>query len=386
MTQPPKLPLSRRSFLSGTAAAAASVGLTAALAGCTPEQAAVTATAGATSAATPKGAHVVLLGISGGPGYYPTVQPAGPSTAIVVGGATYLVDLGDRAPGQFMLANPNQHKNYEEFSTLRAVFLTHLHSDHVIEYFKLFNFGWWNGLGLTDRKVKVLGPGRRKTLTPAHSASEVPDPASPSNPMPGTVDLTDSVFDAFATDINDRVRDNGFANLRDLIDVEDIVIPGYEESLETLETMPDMDPFALYEDELVKVSATLVNHFPIFPAFAYRFDTAEGSVVLSGDTGPSANLIRLAKGADMLIHEAIDDAWVDTVYKDQPGVRDHLFSAHTSASKLGAIAEEAGVSQLVLNHLVPSEPPLSRFDSAANGFSGTLHIGKDLDKIPLRLA
>lgn len=383
MTSSPRLPINRRSLLSG-GAAVAGMGLAAALAGCTNVPTEKSAGTSPIAPETPQGAHVVLLGISGGPGYYPTVQPAGISTAVVIGGATYLVDLGDRSPGQFMLANPNQHKEYEEFSTLRAVFLTHLHSDHTIEYFKLFNFAWWNGLGLTDRPVKVLGPGRRKTLTTPHDTAELPKPATPSNPMPGTVDMTNSVFDAYATDINDRVRDNGFKNLRDLVDVEDIEIPNYRKALETLETMPDMDPFPVYEDELVKVTATLVNHFPIFPAFAYRFDTAEGSVVISGDTGPSNNLITLAKGADMLIHEVIDDKWVDSVYKEQPGVRDHLLNAHTPASKLGAIAEKAGVGQLVLHHLVPSEPPLSRFDSAKNGFSGTVHLGQDLDKIPLR--
>lgn len=379
--------MDRRSLLSG-GAAAASAGLAAMLTGCTPSNprpAASTALPAADVSAPLKVPHVVLLGINGGPGWYPKVQPAGISTAVVVGDASYVIDLGDRAPDQYMLANPNGNKEYEEFSTLRAVFLTHLHSDHTIEYFKLFNYGWWNGLNLVEKPVKVMGPGRRKTLTTVRGEKKVPAPASPRNPMPGTVDMTDALFDAYATDINDRVRDNGFVNLRDLLDVEDIKIPGYSEKLETLPTMPDMKPFQIYEDDRVRVSAILVNHFPVFPAFAFRFDTDGGSVVISGDTGPSQNIVTLAKNADMLLHEVIDDAWVDSVYKDQPGVRGHLFSAHTSASKLGAIAEQAGVKQLVLNHLVPSEPPLSRFDQARKGFSGKFHIGKDLERLAIRL-
>ncbi|WP_372700098.1 MBL fold metallo-hydrolase [Arthrobacter sp. JSM 101049] len=384
--QQPGQHLNRRTILGG-GTALAGAGLAGILAGCTPANPRPSSSSSLASAAPSaplKEPHVVLLGINGGPGWYPKVQPAGISTAIVVGDATYVVDVGDRAPDQYMIANPNGNKEYEEFSTLRGLFLTHLHSDHTIEYFKMFNYGWWNGLNLVKDPVKVMGPGRRKTLPPAFDEDKVPEPASPKNPMPGTVDMTNSVFDAYATDINDRVRDNGFINLRDLVDVEDIKIPGYEVGLETKKHMPEMDPFDIYEDDRVKVSAILVDHYPVFPAFAFRFDTDGGSVVISGDTGPTPNIGKIAQGADMLLHEVIDDEWVDTVYKDDPGIRQHLFAAHTSASTLGKIAEDAGVGQLVLTHLVPSEPPLSRFDAASKGFSGKFHVGKDLDRLPLK--
>lgn len=265
----------RRTILGG-GTALAGAGLAGLLAGCTPgnPRPATSASLPAAAPSEPlKVPHVVLLGINGGPGWYPDVQPAGISTAVVVGDATYVVDVGDRAPSQYMIANPNGNKEYEEFANLRGLFLTHLHSDHTIDYFKMFNYGWWNGLDLIKDPVKVMGPGRRKTLTPAFDEDKVPQPASPSNPMPGTVDMTDAVFDAYATDINDRVRDNGFINLRDLIDVEDIKIPGYAVGLETKKKMPAMDPFDIYEDDRVKVTAILVDHYPVFPAFAFRFDT-----------------------------------------------------------------------------------------------------------------
>ncbi|MCC5348697.1 MBL fold metallo-hydrolase, partial [Staphylococcus aureus] len=66
-----------------------------------------------------------------------------------------------------------------------------------------------------------------------------------------------------------------------------------------------MKPVVFYEDDRVKVSATLVQHAPVFPSFAFRFDTEDGSVVFSGDTGPSENLVRMARGADVLVHEVI---------------------------------------------------------------------------------
>jgi ribonuclease BN (tRNA processing enzyme) len=92
------------------------------------------------------------------------------------------------------------------------------------------------------------------------------------------------------------MRDNGKKDIRTLVNVEDIQLPeivGFKSPNETSE--PEMQPFKIYEDDRVRVSATLVYHAPIWPAFGYRFDTDEGAVVFSGDTGPSQNLVKLAK-------------------------------------------------------------------------------------------
>jgi ribonuclease BN (tRNA processing enzyme) len=107
------------------------------------------------------------------------------------------------------------------------------------------------------------------------------------------------------------------------------------------------------------VTATLVNHAPVFPALAYRFDTPTGSVVFSGDTGPCDNLVRLADGADVLVHEVFDvEHWAVRMPSSEPN-RDALIAqlerAHTSVADVGAIAERAGVGTLVLSHLVPCE-------------------------------
>ena len=95
-----------------------------------------------------------------------------------------------------------------------------------------------------------------------------------------------------------------------------------------------MEPFKFFEDDRVRVSATLVEHAPVWPAFAYRFDTDDGSIVFSGDTGRSENLVKLAKGADILVHEVIVTNWVKGLFPTprsiaQEGLMQHLLNAHT---------------------------------------------------------
>ena len=98
------------------------------------------------------------------------------------------------------------------------------------------------------------------------------------------------------------------------------------------------------EDDRVRVTATLVNHFPVFPAFAYRFDTDDGSVVISGDTGISTNLAVMAAGTDLLLHEVIDSSYIDALYErnKNASLRHHLMTAHTPSTELGRFAEDLG--------------------------------------------
>ena len=100
----------------------------------------------------------------------------------------------------------------------------------------------------------------------------------------------------------------------------------------------DMAPFKVYEDDRVKVTATLVNHFPVWPAFAYRFDSDDGSIVFSGDTCRCDNLIRLAQGDDILVHETIVTTWAEVLFPKPPrapeeGLQNHLLSAHTPSKR-----------------------------------------------------
>ena len=149
-----------------------------------------------------------------------------------------------------------------------------------------------------------------------------------------------------------------------------------------------MAPFTVFQDDRVRVTATLVNHAPIWPSFAYRFDTDDGAVVFSGDTSPCANLVRLARGAQILVHEAIVTSWIDRTLP-QPrsasneAIRNHLLSAHTPVEKVGSIAQAAGVPKLVLSHIVPGNATDSDLAPAQEGFSGQLIIGDDLLQIPV---
>jgi ribonuclease BN (tRNA processing enzyme) len=276
--------------------------------------------------------------------------------------------------------------------TLRAMFLTHLHSDHLSDYFNLFLYGWYNGLVGRKAPVQVYGPGRRGVMEPVHQAPGKQRPAppviNPDDPTPGTVDMTASLYRAFALDENDRMRDNGKPDLRTLMSVQDIGLPkinGYDPNTNP---SPMVAPFKVYEDDNVKVTATLVNHFPIVPAFAFRFDTEHGSVVFSGDTNRNDNLIRMAQGADYLVHEVIDPAWTDQLIPDaatpaQQGLKHHLLTAHTPIDQVGKVAQAAHAKTLVLSHIVPGNAPESHLKRAQQDYSGELIIGKDLMQLPL---
>jgi ribonuclease BN (tRNA processing enzyme) len=147
-----------------------------------------------------------------------------------------------------------------------------------------------------------------------------------------------------------------------------------------------MSSVPFYEDDLVRVSATLVQHAPVFPALALKFETDDGSVVFSGDTGPSENLVELAEGVDVLVHEVIDRKWAEQLLPAprndaQEGLFQHLLNAHTVVEDVGPIAERAGAKTLVLSHLVPGNWPDEEWQRAAEGFSGKFVVGRDLDRI-----
>jgi ribonuclease BN (tRNA processing enzyme) len=137
----------------------------------------------------------------------------------------------------------------------------------------------------------------------------------------------------------------------------------------------------------VRVSATLVKHAPAAPAFGFRFDSHHGSVVFSGDTGVCDNLVRLATGADVLVHEVVDVQWIRGRYgqppytPDQEALINHHLTAHTPVADTGRVAERAGVPTLVLNHFVPGNIPESRWAQARKTYSGRLIVGRDLDRI-----
>jgi ribonuclease BN (tRNA processing enzyme) len=141
-------------------------------------------------------------------------------------------------------------------------------------------------------------------------------------------------------------------------------------------------------DAGMKVTAAVVSHPLVAHALAYRFDAPDRSIVISGDTTPSDNLIQLARGADVLVHEAMYLPAIDRIAAQVPGaarLKEHLLRTHTSAEEAGRVAQAAGVKHLVLSHLAPPDDPAVSdqmwIDAARTHFHGPVTVGKDLLEI-----
>lgn len=270
------------------------------------------------------GLRVVTLGTAAGPAI--RSECPGIATAIVVDGRFYLVDFGlgvTRAAHTAGLRGEN----------LNACFVTHLHSDHVAEIPAYLLWNWGRPVQGFTKPVPILGPG----------------PADPRAGAVGTAGLVEHVLQAYSYDIDVRIVDEGRPPLYDLVQVEEIELPASAAGADGEHT-PQMDPFLIYEDEVVRVSAILVEHPPIFPAFAFRFDTASGSVVVSGDTTECLNTSTLASGADLLVHEAVNLDFYRT--RDfGPEFLNHQEISHTTPAGVGRVATRAGAARVVLSHL-----------------------------------
>jgi ribonuclease BN (tRNA processing enzyme) len=138
-------------------------------------------------------------------------------------------------------------------------------------------------------------------------------------------------------------------------------------------------------DENVKVTAALVDHPPVVPAFGFRFDARDRSIVISGDTAPSDALVKLARGADVLVHSVMYPPALDRLAArvvNAPGLKKSILAHQTSAEDAGRIAEAAGVRTLVLSHLVPGDDPEISDEmwvqAAKLRFSGQVILGRDL--------
>jgi ribonuclease BN (tRNA processing enzyme) len=328
--------------------------------------------------------RLVLLGTAGGPVWYGHREGIG--SAVVVDGNVYLVDCGEGVAQQYRRANFAPFEGRRTLRGMRGIFLTHLHSDHCIDYFNILLFSWFNGIGLNPHLVHVFGPGNRGSLPPPYGPDPAPPVQNPENPTPGTVELTEYLLKAYGADVNDRMRDDRRPPLQTRFEAHDIPLPSTIVAGANANPAPDMDPIDVYEDENVKVRAILVPHPPMFPSFAYRFDSADGSIVFSGDTTVSANLVKLARGADVLVHEVMDRAWAESRFESpldptEQAAVNHLLGSHTTIEQVGDVAERAGAGTLVLNHLVPADNQHRRWLEAKEGFSGRLIVGEDLMQI-----
>jgi len=321
----------------------------------------------------------VLLGTAGGP--LPSPTRSGIAQAVVVGDRVHVIDCGTGVTRQLRRA--------KLLSRLSQVFLTHLHSDHVCDYFNLFLLGW---PVLSGGPVPVHGPGSAGPMCALPAEGD--DPAipliSPANPTPGLAEITEHHIRASAFDLNIRMREAGRSDLTEMIQPCEIAVPDEIGASPFGAVAPPMEPLVVAEDDDLRVTAILVQHAPVFPAFAYRFDTAAGSIVISGDTAPCPNLVALARGADILVHEVYDDArWQGPQAEPSREAElrlDHLVTSHTPLSEVGSIAAAAGVGRLVLTHFIPGDdarPDAYWRDAVSPSFGGEVVVGQDL--LELRL-
>jgi ribonuclease BN (tRNA processing enzyme) len=326
-----------------------------------------------------RGVHLVILGTAAGP-------PAqrghmGIASVLSVEGHNYVIDCGRSAVTQYYRAGL-------AFDTLSSMFITHLHADHLADYYNFFMLEGWgpSGDGGQDagirQQIQVYGPGSAGELPPAYGGASVPIVA-PQDPTPGLRALTERCHEAFAYSSNIFIRDSGSPDVRTLVQANDIVVPDVGSNA-LGDTAPSMQPFPVMEDDRVRVTAVLVPHGPVYPSFAFRFDTDAGSVVFSGDTRRTDNVVRLAEGADILVHEALDLDYYHSTGASDAQIS-HLETSHTPTTQVGDIAESAGVKTLVLSHLAPGSAglvPDSKWISDAKGaFSGRVFRAHELQTL-----
>lgn len=346
--------------------------------------------------------RLVLLGTAGGSN--PKATRCGFANAVAVGDSVYLVDCGEGVHRQMWRAGftANPRFGHGTRPLVKAICITHTHADHIVDLANLLQGSWPN------TPIDVYGPG--PAGPPFTTWNDPVHPLRfPEAPAPGLRAIVDHCNRAFATNINARVIAEGRADYVDFIHVheiglasekvgdhgEDIGIdlgPGcvIDRSLPDFE-VPAMEPFAVQPEDSngVTITAILVQHPPVFPALAYRFDTPTGSVAFSGDTGPCDNVVRLAAGADLLVHEVIDLGALLARFTNQPNfeqIRAQLSRSHTPIDAVGGIAQRAGVGTLVLSHLVPGEDartPEEWEALARPGFDGKVVCGVDLDELPI---
>ena len=227
-----------------------------------------------------------------------------------------------------------------DLAKIRDVFITHHHSDHNVDLGALVLLAWGAGL---KTPVHLYGPPPLSQIMRSH-------------------------LRASRYDIHARMDEEGRPPLAPLVKTHEFAAP------RRLIDTPDL-----------RVTAALVDHYQVRPAFAYRFDAPGRSVVFSGDTAYSENLIALARGADVLVHEAIYADVIDQIVDaNAPNLRDHLLKSHTTTEQLGLAAKRAGVRTVVLSHLVPAFPSITD-EMWASGvrkhFDGEIIVGRDLMEI-----
>jgi len=284
--------------------------------------------AGILSAQPTDTTRVVLLG-TGNPN--PDPDRSGPAVAVVAAGHPYLVDCG---PGVVRRAEEARRTGIEALvaEKLDIVFLTHLHSDHTLGCPDLLLSPWVTG---RTAPLRVYGP-------------------------PGTRALFDGILAAYDADI--RNRSTGLQPHND---------SGWRAEV------TEIAAGAVYEDSVVRVIAFEVPHAGWERAFAYRFETVDRTIVISGDIGPGEEIVAACAGCDVLLHEVYSKAAFDRLPAEW---QRYHGDAHTSSTQLAGIARRARPRLLVLFHQLfwgASEEDL--LAEVKREYEGETVSGHDLD-------
>ena len=269
---------------------------------------------------------ITLLG-TGSP--LPDPHRAGPATLVSGGGEQYLVDAGRGVLMRLAAAGSGP-------AALRAVLLTHLHSDHITDLNDL----------ITSRWVFTFEPSPLTIVGPV-----------------GTRAVVDALLASLAPDIAYREAHHG-----------DLVGPPPVEVVEVSD-----GPVDLGGEVAIRCAPT--DHRPVEPSVGYRFDHDGASVVAAGDTVPCAGLDGLCAGARALVHTAIRKDIIETVPLQR--MKDTL-DYHSSPEEAAQTAQRAGMETLVLTHYVPAFPPGGGDDwreRAAAHFDGAVELGDDLHTV-----
>jgi ribonuclease Z len=272
--------------------------------------------------------RVTLLG-TGNP--RPAMSRFGPSILVEAGDKKLLFDCGRGVTQRLYQLNI-------PFDDAHLLFLTHLHSDHTVGIPDLWLSGWVMGRQVP---LRVWGP-------------------------PGTVDMMEHLQQAYTFDVHIR---------RDV----DEQLPAAGATVQSREVHQGV----VYDEGGVKVTAFLVDHGLVKPAFGYRVDFGGHSVVLSGDTRPSDNLVKFAEGTDVLIHEVLDlDAYrqADKVYT--PEQIQKVIGHHTTAQQAAEIFARVKPRLAVYSHIVPIDAP-NVLAVTRKTYSGRVELGEDLMSIDI---
>ncbi len=311
--------------------------------------AAAPAWAQAAASPTPaSGTVLVTLGTQGGP--VPTAARLQPANALIVNGQPYLIDAGNGVARQLALAGIR-------YTAIRQIFITHHHDDHNADLGTLMGMVWSIGV-------------------PAPITAYGPD---------GTKEFLEGFKRSFA--VNQEIRESDFPELYKITPDAFFLAKDIGEAKEAR---------TLYQDKNVQVDAIENCHYHFAPgapahdaaSYAFRFRTADRTIVFSGDTGPCEPLVAFARGADVLVHEVINLDLLSAATRAQ-GIPDarlatmmrHMEEDHSTPDVVGRLAAQAGVGMVVLTHVIPGTddiPDSAYVDGVARHFHGKVVVAKDL--------